>query len=137
MREWLVRYDALIAPFGGALVALYLWSRGEQPVTLEYVAIWVTVGVLMFSALYRIAWWAYDLLNGSDLRKLAEEQKARDRQEFIKDVQYAQRGTNEKILSNDADIKELLTKLLTDNAEMKEEIRQLRMLEARASGEDN
>ena len=138
MREWLVRYDALIAPFGGACVAIYLWSRGEQPVTLEYVAILVTVGVVMFNALYRIGWWAYDLANGSDHRRQTEEQKAKDRQEFIKAVQYAQRDTNEEILSNGADIKELLAKLLTDNAEMKEHIRQLEaMLEAKPSGEDD
>lgn len=130
MRGWLVRYDALVTLLGGVFVALYLWSWGEQAVTLENVAIWATVGVVMFNAVYRIGWWAYDLANGSDHRRQAEEQKAKDRRELIEAIQCAQRDTNEKILADSAEIKERLTKLLTDNAEMKEEIRQLGMAKA-------
>ena len=138
MGSWFTRYENFVAPFGIALLAAYLWSHGDQQsVTIEYAASLVGIGTLIFGVVCASLRELCNVLLMSDYRKHAEEQKAKDRQEFIKAVQYAQRDTNEEILSNDADIKELLARLLTDNAEMKEEIRQLRMAKATPHGEDN
>ena len=139
MRDWFAGNGSFIAPFGITLFALYLWSLGDQqPVTLGYAATLVGVCTVIYGAFHYLLLCFYNVLNAPDHRKQAEEQKAKDRQEFIKAVQYAQRDTNEEILSNGAEMKELLAKLLANNVEMKGHIRQLEArLEAKPSGEDD
>ena len=140
MRERFARHEAFIVPFGGTFVALLLWSQWgqDQPVTLEDLAIWVTVGMVTFQVFFRSLMESCGFLDKLDLRKRAEEQKITERQELIKAIQYAQRDIDEKILVGLAKIEEHQTKLeqmvRVDNADIRE---RLEVLEARASGEDN